>query len=93
MAKVAKEKKELDWQEVDAASVKGNKPYDEYLAARKAASLKRELFEKAFIEAARKAKKVPDGQTLRFSYKFGKLSVALDDEDKPKKADAGTFKL
>lgn len=89
---MAKEKKQLSWLDVDPATVKNNKAYDAYKAAQKEAYAKREVFETAFIEAARKAKHLDDSQTLRFSYRFGKLSVAVDAKDAPKAA-GGTFKL
>lgn len=91
MAKVVKE---LEWLEVEPSVVKGNKAYDAYKASQKETQAKREVFENAFIEAARKSKENPlaDNKTLRFSYRFGKLSVAIDDKDAPKKS-GGTFKL
>lgn len=91
---MAKEKKQLPWQDVDPSAVKGNKAYDAYKAAIKEANEKRALFETAFIEAARKSKENPlaDNETLRFSYKFGKLSVAKDAKDAVKSV-GGTFKL
>ncbi len=75
---MAKEKKNLTWMEVDPASIKGNKAYDAYKVAQKAAAEKRTEFETAFIDAARKSKAIDDTQTLRFSYNFGKLAVAKD---------------
>ena len=91
MAKVVKE---LTWLEVEPSVVKGNKPYEALKAAQKELQAKRDAFETAFIEAARKSKENPlaDNQTLRFSYRFGKLSVAKDAKDAPKAA-GGTFKL
>ena len=90
---MAKEKKQLTWMDVDPAAIKGNKAYDAYKAAQKEAQAKREAFEVAFIEQARKAKAIDDTQTLRFSYNWGKLSVAKDVKDAPKAASGGTFKL
>lgn len=91
MAKVVKE---LTWMEVDVSAIKGNKAYDAYKVAQKEAQAKREAFETAFIEAARSKKAIADNETLRFSYRFGKLSVAKDAKDEAKKAGAGgTFKL
>jgi hypothetical protein len=90
MAKVVKN---LTWMDVDLAAVKGNKAYDALKAAQKDLQAKRELFENAFIETARQKKAIDDNQTLRFSYRFGKLSVAKDAKDEPKAAGGGTFKL
>lgn len=91
---MAKEKKELTWMDVDASAIKDNKAYDAYKVAQKAAQVKREAFEYAFIDQARKAKAIAEGETLRFSYRFGKLAVAKDQADDAKKATAGgTFKL
>lgn len=88
------EKKLLSWMDVDTTTVKGEaaKAYDAYKAAQKAASEKRTAFEAAFVAEARKKKSVPDGKTLRFSYNFGKLAVAVDD-DTPAKGKTEVFKL
>lgn len=88
-----KEEKTLAWQDVAPDALKGNKAYDIYKTAQKDAAEKRDAFETAFIEAAKKKGKVPDGKTLRFSYRFGKLAVALDDADAPKSAKPGAFTL
>lgn len=89
---MAKEKKQLAWQDVDPASIKGNKAYDAYKAASKTANELRDAFETAFIKTAREKKVIADNKTLRFSYRFGKMAVAVDDNDAPKAA-GGTFKL
>lgn len=89
---MAKEKKQLSWMEVDLSAVKGNKKYDAYKAKQKEASEARAAFEEDFINQARSKKAIDDTQTLRFSYNFGKLSVAKDVKDAPKTA-GGTFKL
>ncbi len=92
---MAKEKKQLAWMDVDPAAIKGNKAYDAYKTAAKTAQELREKFETAFIELARKSKENPlaDNQTLRFSYRFGKMAVAKDAKDADKPAGGGTFKL
>lgn len=87
-----KEKPDLIWMDVDESAIKGNKDYDAYKTAQKAAAVKREAFETAFIKAAREKKAIDDNQTLRFSYRFGKLAVAKDVKDAAKVA-GGTFKL
>ncbi len=89
---MAKIKKELSWMDVDVSAIKGNKAYDALKASQKETATKREAFEADFIDQARKKKALDDNQTLRFSYRFGKLSVAKDDKDAPKAA-GGTFKL
>lgn len=86
-------KKELTWMDVDPTAIKGNKAYDAYKAAQKTAAELREAFETAFIKAAREKKAIADNETLRFSYRFGKMAVAKDDKDADKKASGGTFKL
>jgi streptomycin 6-kinase len=90
---MAKVKKDLTWMDVDPAAVKGNKAYDAYKAAQKTARELQHVFEVAFIKAAREKKAIADNETLRFSYRFGKLSVAKDAKDDDKKASGGTFKL
>lgn len=90
---MAKEKKQLAWQDVDPASIKGNKAYDAYKAASKTANELRDAFETAFIKAAREKKAIADNETLRFSYRFGKMAVAKDAKDADKPAGGGTFKL
>ena len=90
---MAKEKKQLSWMDVDPAAIKGNKAYDAYKAASKTANELREAFETAFIKAAREKKAIADNETLRFSYRFGKMAVAKDSKDADKPAGGGTFKL
>ena len=89
---MAKIEKNLIWQDVDAAAIKDNKAYDAYKTAQKAAAVKREAFETAFIAQAREKKAITENETLLFSYRFGKLSVAKDVKSAPKAA-GGTFKL
>ena len=67
--------------------------YDAYKAAAKTAAELREAFEAAFIKAAREKKAIADTETLRFSYRFGKMAVAKDTKDADKKASGGTLKL
>jgi hypothetical protein len=89
---MAKEKKELTWMDVDASAIKDNKAYDAYKAAAKKAAELRTTFEEAFIKAARDKKAIADNETLRFSYRFGKMAVAKDAKDAVK-VSGGTFKL
>jgi hypothetical protein len=58
------------------ADLKGK--FEALKAAQAAEKAARETFEAAFLAQSRKAKKVPDGKTLRFAYRFG-LGVALTD--------------
>ncbi len=90
---MAKEKKQLAWMDVDPAAIKGNKAYDAYKASAKATQEFREAFETAFIKQAREKKAIADNETLRFSYRFGKMAVAKDHKDADKPAGGGTFKL
>lgn len=89
----AKVKKDLTWMDVDPTAIKGNKAYDAYKSASKTAQDLRTVFEEAFIKQAREKKAIDDTQTLRFSYRFGKMAVAKDAKDGDKKASGGTFKL
>lgn len=91
MAKI--EKKTLEWMNVDAASIEGDKAYEAYKAAQKVASDKRGVFEQGFIKKARDKGMIKPDETLRFSYRFGQLGVAKDKDDGDKVAKAGTFKL
>jgi hypothetical protein len=85
-------KPDLTWMDVDPAAIKDNKAYDAYKAASKKAAELRTVFEEAFIKQARDKKAIDDNQTLRFSYRFGKMAVAKDAKDAVKTA-GGTFKL
>lgn len=92
---MAKEdKKKLSWSDVDETTIKGEvlKALTAMKEARKAARDKADLFEEAFREEARKKKLIPPGKTLKFSYNFGRIGVALDD-DVAKADKAGPFKL
>jgi hypothetical protein len=59
-------------------------------AAQKAAE---DEFEAAFIVAANKAKRIPEGKKLLFGYKYGGLAVAIVDKDesKSKKSESSWF--
>lgn len=75
-----------DWTEIDPATLPAqlSKPYNEYLAARKLAADKREAFETAFKTALKG--RIPAGQKAVFGYNFGKLSMAVVEDDKPSTA-------
>lgn len=71
------------WTPVDTESMgeKLGKMLSTYKAAQKAANEARDAFNTAFIAAAKKAGKVPDGHTLLISHKFGQTSVSLVKDD------------
>lgn len=81
---------ELTWVNIDPAtlSTEDRANYEAYKVAQRAAAELRTAFE-AGMNA-----KAPQGKRMVFGYKFGKLSVALDDAktDKPK-APAGGLSL
>jgi len=84
---MAKNEANVAWTEVDTGSF--DKPlkaaYGELKAAQQVAKEKKATFEAAFVTAAQKAEAIDDDQTLMFSYRFGKLSVAPKAiEEKPK---------
>lgn len=57
-------------------------------AAEKAAKARTE-FNTAFIAAAKKAGKVPQGHTLLISHNFGKLSVSIIKDEDAKRSKSG----
>jgi hypothetical protein len=76
--------------EVDTLSPEAQRDYHAYKDAYKAMKLARETFETQL----RHDSDVPCGKRLVFGYNFGKLSVALvDDDRKPAKAKAGKASL
>lgn len=97
MAKKAKEEKVLPWQDADVTTFKGatKAAYDDLEKAKDVVQAKREVFQEAFIADARKKKEdpLPKDKTIRFFERFGKLRVAVDDDDETKPKKLGTFKL
>lgn len=95
MAKKQAEDKKLSWSDIDMPSLKGEvlKLHGAYIAASQTAREAREKFEESFLAEARKKKLVPEGKTLRFSYRFGKIGVAQDDDTGETKKKAEAFKL
>lgn len=85
----------LDWQDVAEDTIKGaaKKALDDLREARKVVKEKQAKFEEAFLAEARKGKKLPDGKTLRFSYNFGRIGVAVTDDTGPKGDKKEAFKL
>lgn len=72
----------LAWLEVDAASLP--KPlkasYGELKSAQSLAKEKKAAFEKVMISEARERGHITPDQTLMFSYRFGKLSMAISEK-------------
>jgi hypothetical protein len=84
---------EVTWMQVELSDLneKSRKLYDAYKsAAQKTAEIRKD-FEASFIAQAKDV--LPDGMTLAFGYKFGRLSVAAVPAEKPKAAAKNTFKL
>lgn len=71
-------KSELTWTEIDPETLPAAQAaaYAEYKALYRKMKAAREAFEESFAPAA------PDGKRFVFGYNFGKLSIALADEDK-----------
>ena len=93
---MAKKSKDLVWQDVDTDTLKTNKTYTDYKVSAKVTKEKRLAFENAFIEEARKKKKLADDDTFEFRHQFGKLSIAvakLPEAKKPAKAKGEKFKM
>ena len=83
------ENSNLSWFVVDETTLKGEplKALGALRKAQKAASEAKATFEAAFIKASQEAKIVKPEESLMFSYRFGKLSVAKATEAaKPKAA-------
>lgn len=92
---MAKEKKKHVWHDMDQSDIKGNKLHEDFVAAARVASTKRNAFQDDCIMKARKSKKIAADETLRFSYIKGYANpqVAVDKADAPKGEKGGTFKL
>lgn len=85
-------KSKATWVQVDEAAMgeKMAKQLAKFRELQKAANAARDEFNSAFIAAATKAGKVPQGCTLLVSHKFGMTSVAVVKADQ--KATKGTTK-
>lgn len=70
------------WNELDAGSLEGSQAmaYGKYKEAYRIAKSLKEQFEEGMQSYA------PDGKRLVFGYNFGKLSVAIVDDDRKPKA-------
>lgn len=77
-------KDNLTWISADVTTLKGKAlaAWNSVKAAQAEAKTQREAFEKMMTEALRKQGKVPAGQAPIYSYRFGGLSVAFQDEGK-----------
>jgi hypothetical protein len=76
-----------DWRAVDVDTLTDDlaAAHELYREANRQAQQAREAFETAF----RAAVPCPRGQRLAFGYRFGKLSIAVIPDDKPKATSAG----
>jgi nucleoside diphosphate kinase len=86
---------EVTWMQVELSDLneKSRKLYDAYKeASAKTAEIRRD-FEASFLAQAEKAGVVPNGMTIAFGYKFGRLSVAAVPAEKPKAATKNAFRL
>lgn len=83
-------KQDADWVNIDIETLgsTGRKAYDDYKAAYKVMKDARAEFERLM------AQDIPKGQRMIFGYNFGKLSVAVvEDDRKAPKAKATTQSL
>lgn len=81
---MAKERIAATWNEIDPATLTGDAAalFGEYKAQYRKAKEAKALFEAEMQELAA----LPSGYKLVFGYNFGKLSVAVVADDKPKAA-------
>lgn len=89
---MAKERIAADWVEInpETLSTSLNAAYQTYKDAYRVAKEYREAFEREMQRAA----ELPDGKRLVFGYNFGKLSMAVvDDDRKPKVASKSSQSL
>ena len=83
----------LSWLEISVADLTSDnqKLYASLKKAQEQTAKIRSDFEAAIRKQA--ASMVPEGNDLAFSYRFGKISVALVPMEKPKASAKNTFKL
>lgn len=81
--------------DVDPASLgeEAEALYNDYRAAYRTASAKRDAFETHVNDAMRDAGQLPDGKAIVFSYRFGKLSMSIGEARQPRKAAAKPLSL
>ncbi len=86
---MAKAKSDAVWQEIDPASLPEAQGglYQEYKAQYRAMKEAREAFEASFAPAA------PAGKRFVFGYNFGKLSMALVEDDRKPAQPKATLSL
>jgi hypothetical protein len=84
MAYERNEKSKLTWipVNVDAMGATLKQEYLTMKESQRKAKADRERFEARFLTESKKARKVPEGGTLRYAYNFGRLVVAIVDEEK-----------
>lgn len=87
-------KSDLAWLSVDLESLPADlqRKFSAYRKAETEAVNAKRTFEAAFIAAARKGKKVGNGETFAFGYRFGRLAIAVVEDQPaaaPKAAKAG----
>lgn len=70
---------QLNWQnvELDTLPKPLAKAYEDYKAASRVASAKREAFEQMATKFLEQSKELPEGQAPVYSHKFGKLAIAF----------------
>lgn len=86
----------LTWLDMDAADLPKSvaAQYKAYKVAQAAASKERQAFADLLNLAAHKSGSLPEGKTLLVSHVFGKLRVAIADEQATtEKAQGGKFTL
>ncbi len=90
---MAKSTSTANWQNVDIATMPADirKAYDAYKAAYTAMKADREAFESAMRSALASA--MPKGKRAVFGYNFGKLSLAVVDDEPAKPSAKGAISL
>lgn len=89
---MAKERTQAEWREIDPATLTGDiaKAYNQYKEAYRIAKGNKDRFEAAMSAQAGLER---NGLKLIFSYNFGKLSIAVVPNDKPKAVKPATQSL
>jgi hypothetical protein len=73
------------WLNVDETTAKAaGAAYNEWQKAQELADTKKFAFEEAFVTEARKRGSLPEGKTLKFSYRFGIGVQMVDDDGRPR---------
>lgn len=76
----------LNWINVniDALGATLKRKYQALKEAQQKAKAAREEFETAFLVESKKAGKIEAGESLKYGYNFGRLAVAIVDEEETK---------